>query len=198
MRDKPTKRQSLALVDALVGWTDYAPDGDVFGRPKSPYVDAHLRGADLVAWPEDFERERNRNAQNDDRRDALLDYLQGCIDALRPEGHRTCLTCAERTAWPDMLDCSKMSHLGYTVELGEPGFGCTFWHQGEPTISPRPPSWKDLFDAAQAEVDRLRPLVTDYLSEHCLRLQGATVVTAECECLLCIRARAALKDGDTE
>lgn len=108
VRDRPTEKQAEALLEALVGDIDI---GEQQVAPKSPHALTHLEAAlgrgqvlypymlDRLAAPGSIVTRKYRgdgsskiwveaNAELDAfeaKRDATLDYLQGCVDALRPE-----------------------------------------------------------------------------------------------------------------
>ncbi len=127
MADKPTREQALAFIEALA---------------QSPAAKAHLEavlGFDEVLDGYEASRACEYPLVNDQltreltcdfraRLDRLLDYLEGVVDALRPEGYGTCTTCLHHQR-PDLVNCPAMASIGFLLEFeGLPKtWGCTMW-----------------------------------------------------------------------
>ncbi len=85
-----TREQALAFVEALTDWTKCTENGEDYGERQSPHAYTHLAAA--LGRPANWYDFTPLTTQTGDRAarcDALLDYLQGVVDALRPEGYPT-------------------------------------------------------------------------------------------------------------
>lgn len=138
---KVTREQALAFVDALTG-----THGDGPGVPNSIAARTHLLavlGLGGLPWV-DWDNE-NADWQEGAVGGAFLDYVQGCINTLRPEGHGTCGTCVFAGTYLDYNNtpiCAKLSNDFDKELLREglpPGFGCRYWCNAEPaeTVIPQ-------------------------------------------------------------
>jgi hypothetical protein len=91
VKDKPTEKQAQALIEVMVGWEPVV-EGE--GRRKSPLVAACLEGAlGLDQIPGGAHWFQKPSLAEGPLCTGFLDHLQGCVDALRPEGYGTCATC---------------------------------------------------------------------------------------------------------
>jgi len=88
-----TREQALAFVDALVPTTFIDQAGHVPVRADSRvHLEAVLGQGNV---PTCYEADHACNYPKSSYRpklEAFLDYLQGVVDALRPEGYGTCAT----------------------------------------------------------------------------------------------------------
>jgi hypothetical protein len=134
-KDRPTREQALAFVEALTGWTEFF-EGHDMGEPKSQHASTHLAAVlgsgcvpNVYVIGQSYAPVPPFGADNAAKRDGLLDYLQGCVDALRPEGYGTCRTCGN--AYPDLKVCIPLEKdFSQTVCLDRlpPDFGCRWWY----------------------------------------------------------------------
>jgi len=130
-----TREQALAFVEALTG--THGSEGPV---PNSIAARVHLEavlGLNLV--PDQFGFTPRYVEDPDSWASHLLDYLQCCVDALRPEGYGRCATCAE---WGEKGNANRRRcHSGRWQSEDvwlegsddphpwtQPTFPCGFWH----------------------------------------------------------------------